>query len=320
MSQFIFEEEIIEFQDGETVLESLIRSGKEVSHGCKAGACQACLLRTDGSRSAQSLKGLDDSTIDAGGFLSCQEKSSNDLRITRFDERFFPTYQAQLIEKEMLSHDVLRVSFEVPGFGLYPGRFIQLEDTSGLKRPYSIATSAFEVEPLVELHVRILDDGLMSRSLMQASQGDMFQVRGPFGKCYYRDEDLDRPILLIGSGTGLAPLFAVLTDALSRGHRGSLSLYLGSADISGLYFRDELNDLAERFEQVSIFLCADSGEDIQIRKGSPIDQALCDLGDLDGYLVYLCGHPQLVKVAQKRCFLAGASMKDIYADSFEASC
>lgn len=319
MPSFLFEGVTIEAEDGDTVLSALLRHEVEVNHRCKAGACQACLVRSRDPVPSSAQVGVDDILVAGGAFLACQAKASAVTTVERLGDDVLPRFPAVVLAMEWASEDVLVVDFEARGFGATPGRFIRLVHPSGVTRPYSLATPAWIDSGLVRLHVRVLPDGEMSQRLAASAIGDPYEIEGPFGRCSYRSETGEEPILMIGSGTGLAPLYAIATDALKHGHRGSIHLYHGAATSSRLYYRDELRDLAEVSEQFRFVACADEDVTDGVRAGSPLHLALEDHPNLEGFRVYLCGHPQLVRLAQKKCFLAGANLRDIAADPFEAA-
>lgn len=318
MPKFEFENHVIEAEDGETVLSALLRAGHSVENRCRAGACQACLLKSVGEAPSKAQAGIDETLAEAGVFLSCQAKAEDVSHVERVDEGIIPTYAASLLEKKNLSDDVLMVRLTVPGFTGRPGRFVQLKHASGVVRPYSLATPAWADPEVVELHVRLIDGGQMSGLLNSVEAGESFEIVGPLGKCCYKG-DTDGPLLLIGSGTGLAPLYGIVTDAVQKGHVGPIWLYHGAASVGGLYFEDELRELAGKSNNIQVIRCADSGALGDVLEGSPLDAAVKDHKQMDGYRVYLCGHPGLVKAAQKKCFIWGASLRDIFADAFEAS-
>lgn len=317
MGSFHFEGMEIQAEDGETVLSALLRSDVPVKSGCRAGACQACLLRSSDAVPSSAQSGLDEELIERGAFLSCQTKASAIGSAERLGSELLPAFEAILIEKRTLSSDVLSVAFRADGFQARPGRFIRLS-RSGITRPYSLAAPAWEAANIIRLHVRIIAGGAMSGILGEAVLGDSFSVEGPFGKCAYRGEGFE-PIVLIGSGTGLAPLYAIATDALKSGHTGSIRLYHGGASASRLYFRSELRDLENRHPNFRSIPCVDAAPDPGDRLGSPLAAALEDSPNLGGHKIYLCGHPDLVKSGKKKCFLAGANLRDIAADPFEAA-
>ena len=313
MPQFLFEGRTIAAEDGDTVLSALLRNDISVDYGCRAGACQRCLVCTKpGAAPGPSTKSLDEDLIDRGFFLACQANASAIAEVELPREAVYPSLSATLVSKEYLSSSVLGLRFAVPGFKGKRGQCLRLKSSTGICRSYSIADSTGDT---VELHVRLIPDGAMSTCLIGAGEGKVFTVEGPFGKCFYRETD-DKPIVLIGSGTGLAPLWGVVQDAVNAGHPAGISIYHGSATSEGLYFRDELQALADK-GLIRYVSCADEATDGRDEVGSPLDLALKHHPDLTGHRVYLCGHPALVKAAQKKCFLAGANLGDIHMDSFE---
>jgi ferredoxin-NADP reductase len=221
--------------------------------------------------------------------------------------------EAEVHSLEPLSGTVLRVRLKpLAKFAYRPGQFVRLITEDGLVRSYSIASTP-EVAPLVELHVRLIPGGRMSGRLMDATApGDRLLVSGPSGGCTYDGIAPDQPLILAGAGTGLAPLWGVLHDALARGHRGPITLYHGALDAAGLYLREELEALAERHANFAYRPCLmDRGEDLlAVVKADPA---------LKGAGVYLCGDAPLVERLRKALFLAGARLADIRADAFAAA-
>jgi NAD(P)H-flavin reductase len=239
----------------------------------------------------------------------------------------------------------MRVELEVPeGFEYRAGQFVQLEREGGVTRPYSMASLPGSGH--IELHVSLRSGGVMSQWLRWAEHQPI-TLRGPFGECFYFDGELDRPLLLAGTGTGLAPLLGVTRAALAAGHRGPIHLYHGSTTCEGLYLFDELRALTESAPQLSVFGSVletaeeaattlprrgaggvaksgvssgpgPSGSRIQLRH-EPLDQLiLADSLDFFQSRVYLCGDPGLVQRLRKRIYLSGAPQARIHCDPFLA--
>jgi NAD(P)H-flavin reductase len=124
-------------------------------------------------------------------------------------------------------------------------------------------------------------------------------------------------MLLIGNGTGLAPLIGIARDALNDGHSGAIHLYHGTRRSEGLYLDDALRELDADFENFHYTPCTSREESPGTRRGRAEEVALTDHPDLSGWRVYLCGYPPMVHDMQRRAFLAGASLADIYIDPFE---
>src|SRR5205085_691623 len=135
----------------------------------------------------------------------------------------------------------------------------------GLVRSYSLASLHSPPglpagDTLLELHVRKVTGGQMSKWLHDdVAVGEPLELRGPSGDCFYVAGRPVQPILLIGTGTGLAPLYAIARDALRHGHTGPIRLYHGGLDPSGLYHVDELRRLAATHSNFEYVPCVMNG-------------------------------------------------------------
>jgi NAD(P)H-flavin reductase/ferredoxin len=314
----VFEGKTIELLPGETVLGGIERGGGEVPFFCRRGVCQACVLRaTKGSVPPLSQKGLREAHRRQAFFLSCVCQPSEDLEVERCGISELVASRIESVEP--LGADVLRVQLAVPqGFTYAAGQYIQLEREDGLMRPYSIASLPGD---RIELHVARLPGGAMS-GWLPGAVGEPIGIRGPFGECSYVAEP-DRPLLLAGTGTGLAPLLGVVRAALAAGHRAPIRLYHGSPARAGLYLWHELAELAAQSELLSVVGSVLSGDASAAGRSTivntPIDQLVLGSGVAwRDQRVYLCGHPDLVQKLQKKIYIAGAPLERIHADPFVA--
>ena len=167
----------------------------------------------------------------------------------------------------------------------------------------------------LEFHIRRLSGGQMSNWIFNEMKvGESVDIQGPNGACFYLPGAPEQNMLLIGSGTGLAPLVAIARDALNDGHSGQVRLYHGPRAPAGLYHRDSLFNLAQSYPNFSY-----TGENPApgYTRGRTNDVALGENQDLKGWRVYICGNPPMVHAAKKRAILAGADMQEIHADPFE---
>ncbi|HEU4577702.1 MAG TPA: 2Fe-2S iron-sulfur cluster binding domain-containing protein [Polyangiaceae bacterium] len=314
-----------ELLPGETVLAGLQRQGVQIPSFCRTGVCQTCLVRaTSGRPPASSQVGIRETWAERGCFLACQCVPDEPLEVEPGD--VIQTCASRVLGVEALCADVLRVELEAPGgFEYRAGQFLQLEREGGISRPFSIAS--LPGSDRIELHVTLRADGAMSQWLRTAT-GRSVTVRGAFGECFYLDNEPDRPLLLAGTGTGLAPLLGVTRAALASGHRGPIHLYHGSTHREGLYLWDELGALVEAAPQLRVF-----GSILPAAGASPVlppasegrwqlsHQAIDKLlltDPLDSFQsrVYLCGSPELVQRLRKRVYLCGTPTARIHCDPF----
>ncbi len=304
-------------QNGESVLDGLLRHGVPVAHACKAGSCGSCLLRAvEGSVPARAQVGLKDSWKARGYFLACMCQPEEDLTVAEAgsDARVAAT----ITSLHALTPDVLRVRLVCDAaFEFRPGQYVTLIRDNSLARSYSIASLAEERE--IELHVRRIPDGRMSSWLYQeARPGARVHLQGPSGECFYVSGREEQSILLIGTGTGLAPLYGIVRDALEAGHRGPIHLFHGARRPEGLYLSDELTEMAavhNNFTYVPAVMEAEAPA-AAVEVGSLDGIVTRRLPNLTGWRGFVCGDPALVRALKKKLFLGGMAMRDIYADAF----
>lgn len=305
-------------EPGETVLDCLTRHGNAVPSSCRSGACQTCLMRAvKGAPPASAQSGLKPTLREQGYFLACVCRPKEDMEVVLAGEDVAPRTRAKVVAKAPLNADILSLSLlcDVP-MDYRAGQFAHIIRDDGLLRSYSLARPQC-VDGVIEFHVRQLEGGAMSGWIHNdLGVGDIVDVAGPFGNCFYTTGSDSHGILLIGTGSGLAPLWGIALDALRQGHSGPIRLYHGSWNPDGLYLADRLRQASTEHENFSYIPCVDRDARSGIRDGRVDHVAFADMADLKGWRVYLCGHPEMVKSARKRAFLSGASMQDIYADPF----
>ncbi len=305
-------------KDGETVLETLTRGGEDIPSSCRSGVCQTCLMRAvEGRVPEASQKGVKDTLRARGYFLACQCVPRETLRVEPPGAEA-PRLAATVRAITPLNREIVSVSLECPDMGDYrAGQFINVFRDERLSRSYSLA-SAPALDPHLTIHVRRVSQGQISGWIHESLRvGDRIAVSAPLGECFYLPSDPEQPLLMLGTGSGLAPLYGILRDALRHGHRGPIHLYHGSRDKEGLYLVDELRALSGRHAAVHYHPCVSREPPAgDLRQGRVLDVALGDLPRMAGWRAFLCGHPDMVRSAHKRLYLAGAALKHIHADAF----
>jgi len=305
-----------------TVLDALHAHDIPVPSSCRSGLCQTCLMQAvKGTPPASAQKGLKDTLKEQNYFLACCCQPDEDLEVS-LPNSATARVSATVHDIEHLCHDIVGVTLhcEQP-LDYKAGQFINLFKERTLARSYSLA-SVPALDQHLKLHVRKVPDGRMSSWIHhELKRGDAMEISLPLGDCFYTSGKPEQSMLLIGTGSGLAPLYGIARDAISRGHTGAILLYHGSASLNGLYLMDELRQLAESHENFKYIPCVSDEpvNDESVSKGQVLDIALADNSKLTGWRVFLCGNPNMVKAAKKKTFLTGAALKDIYSDAFVAA-
>lgn len=313
-----FQGKTVEVSEEDTLLSAFERAKVALPNACGTGLCQLCLMvARRGKIPAEAQIGLDNRQLKANMFLACCCKPAGDLVVSLPDDDFFN--QGELIDAVPLNNEVLRVRIKSK-MKWEAGQYTTVWRTKSVGRPFSIAS--LPGCGYIELHMRRRHDGVVSRWLEEKLKpGDIIRLSEAKGYCYYSVPDDSKPMVLAGTGTGLAPLYGILQEALANGHRGKITLYAAVGRPSQLYLVKELTRLATRHSNFYYV-------PVVRRKAKALEGTL--EGDLikivterhaepAGHYIYLCGAPDLVSTLKRKLFRQGASANHIFADAFEIS-
>ena len=310
---------VLACKEGQSVLDVLLENGQMVPHSCTMGVCVTCIMQVDeGEIPEQAQAGLRQAMINKGQFLPCVCEPTSDIHISKIaQEALFSPAVVEEIEK--LSPDICRIYLSSTTPLYYrAGQFLNLRREGGLVRSYSLA-SVPSLDDQLEFHIRRLGGGEMSNWILDDLKvGEHIGIQGPIGNCFYLPGKADQKILLIGNGTGLAPLIGIARDALSSGHSGDVYLYHGSRTKAGLYLEKELRDLEFLYKNFTYIPCI-SGDEVPdgYRAARANDAAFSEHPNLSGWRVFLSGLPAMVYDANQSALSAGADITDIYTDPYE---
>lgn len=303
---------------GVSVLDCLSANNLPIPSSCRAGLCQSCLMRAlKGKVPSEAQKGLKPTLAAQNYFLACVCHPEEDLEVSLADASF-AKFPARVVSVSSLSAEITQVSL-LPShnFDYKAGQFISLYKDDITCRAYSLA-SVPNLDDCLQLHVRRIPGGLVSTWIHDELQaGDVVDISEAGGDCFYLAGNPEQQLLLIGTGSGLAPLFGIIRDALNCGHSGPIRLYHGSLNTDGLYLVDELRALAAKHPNFTYIPCVSEAEAPEgFAPGIVLDVALAENPKLSGWSVFLCGNPDMVNNAKMKTYLAGASLNDIHCDPF----
>ncbi len=318
MSKLIIGDHSYDCGPEESVLEALLRQNVAIPYGCKKGVCQSCMVQSSETISCNNAQpGLKDTQIKQNYFLACSCVPEQDMTIKLPGETAAFT-KGTVIVNEKLSRNITQLTIkcdEVMDF--FPGQFVKLHKPDGLIRSYSISNTPQESN-ILEFHIQRLPSGRFSGWVHDHLKvGDTLEVSEPLGHCFYLPERKQQGLLLVGTGTGLAPLMGILTDALQQGHTGPIHLFHGSRELEDLYHIETMQQTMEKYENFTYTPCISGGTSKKgFASGRANDIAVQAISDLKGWRVFLCGHPNMINQMKKDAVLKGASINDIYIDVF----
>ncbi len=315
---------------GEAMLAAGIRQGIGLPYGCKDGACGSCKCKklegtvVHGPHQSKALSPEDE----AHGFvLTCCGVPQGDVvlesrQVTEagaFPIRKMPSRVTAL---ERLSHDVMLVRLQLPAndpFNYRAGQYVEFLLRDGARRSYSMA-NAPNNGPGLELHIRHMPGGRFTDHVFGVmKEKEIQRIEGPFGSFFLR-EDSDKPMVLLASGTGFAPIKALIEHMQLQNILRPSTLYWGGRRPEDLYMdawvRARLLEMPN-LAYVPVVSDARPEDGWTGRTGFVHRAVLEDLPDLSGYQVYACGAPIVVDSAQTDyCELAGLAEEEFFADSF----
>lgn len=307
-----------------SVLETLTAQGTHIPHSCGSGVCQTCMMQAvKGKAPPRAQEGLKATLVAQEYFLACVCHPEEDLEIV-LPERAGARIEARVSSIEYLNTDILGIRLKpAQSFDYKAGQFINLYKDEDTSRCYSLA-SVPSLDDELFLNVRKIPGGLVSGWISSDLQaGDTISISGAAGDCFYVPGKADQDILLIGTGSGLAPLYGIVRDALLNGHTGRIRLYHGNYNAAGFYLVNELRKLEHSHPNFRYVPCVSEAGDASdpdggdgFTQGMVLDVALRDNPDLSGWRVFLCGNPNMVTAAKREAYLSGAAIRDIYADPF----
>jgi CDP-4-dehydro-6-deoxyglucose reductase len=317
-------------EDGETILAAALRQGLVLPYGCKNGACGSCkgrILEGGVDYGVYQKRVLADDEKAQGKALFCQAKPLGDLVIEARAVGAAKGIQVKTLPcrvqtLERVADDVIVLRVKLPAnekMKFLAGQFIEFLLKDGARRSFSMANPPHDAE-LVELHVRRVAGGKFTEHVFEKmKERDILRFEGPLGVFFLR-EDSPKPVVLLASGTGFAPIKSLLEDAFHRGLQRPMTLYWGGRRPKDLY----MHALAERwaaehpsFKYVPVVSDALPKDAWPGRTGFVHKAVMQDVPDLSSYQVYACGVPIMVDSARAdfiaRC---GLPEEEFYADSF----
>lgn len=318
-------------EDDENVLSAGLAAGIQLPYSCRRGTCSTCRCRILSGKVdyGEYLEAMLPAEMKADGYaLACQATPLSDLTL-QIEELELKAQQPRVIPCRVLKieqpvSDVLVVHLRLPqneGFRHLAGQYIDFLLEDGVRRSYSIANKPSVHGVIdIELHLRHLPGGLFTDyAFSKLKPRALLRFEGPLGTFALR-EDSDLPIIFVASGTGFAPIKAMLEHAFSEGIERPMRLYWGGNRPADLY----MNDLAERFaaehshfEYVPVISDATEADNWTGRTGFVHRAVMEDFADLSGHQIYACGNPLMVDAARDD-FASDCRMQpdQFFADSF----
>lgn len=317
----------------ETILAAGVRQGVGLPYGCKDGACGSCkCLKVSGDihLGTYQSKALSDEELAKGMVLTCRATALSDVvlesrQVTSADAFPIRKMPVRIASMEKMSPDVMRIMLQLPStenVQYHAGQYVEFLLRDGSRRAYSIANAPHTLAagvPMLELHIRHMPGGKFTDHVFGAmKEKEIQRIETPFGSFYLR-EDSDKPMVLLASGTGFAPIKALLEHMQHKNIQRPARLYWGGRRPCDLYMNDWVMaqlTVMPNLQYIPVVSDALPEDNWTGRTGFVHAAVLQDIPDLSSHQVYACGAPVVIDAAQRDYLKHGLPTEEFFADSF----
>ena len=318
-------------QPNETLLEAGLRQGVALPYGCRGGMCGACaatVLSGQVHYPSGDPQGLSADDAQRGKAFLCMAAALSDVEINAPQVGATPDIEVKTLPVRVetmrkLADDVMELTLKLPAserLRFLAGQYVDILLKDGKRRGFSLANAPFH-DQFLELHIRHVPGGFFTNHVFnEMKEKALLRIEGPLGSFYLRESE--RPLILMGGGTGFAPLKGMLEQMMAQGLDKPVHLYWGVRAKADLYMDSVIRTWVSRHPQLSYVpvLSEPQPEDQWLGRTGWVHEAVAaDFPALSGHDVYLSGPPPMVNAA-KTAFLAhGLPEAQLFYDSFEFS-
>jgi CDP-4-dehydro-6-deoxyglucose reductase len=294
----------------ETILEAALKHGYTLPYSCRDGVCGTCKGKVvsglvDYGNYQEST--LSEAERAAGMALFCCAKPHSDLvlecrEVSAVNDIPVKTLPCRVHKMERPAPDVMVLWLKLPAnerLQFLAGQYIDILLKDQKPRSFSLANAPHDDE-FLELHVRNIIGGAFTHHVFEVmKERDILRFKGPLGTFFLR-EDTEKPIIFVASGTGFAPIKAIVEHALYIGLKRPMHFYWGGRKLADLYMLDQARQWESKGIKFTPVLSEALPEDEwQGRTGFVHQAVLDDYSDLSGHEVYVCGAPVVVEAAHR---------------------
>ncbi len=320
---------VLTVHDDETVLDAALREGFVISYGCRNGACGTCkgkVLAGTVDYGIYQDAALSAAEKERGMALFCQARPRGDIVIECREVGAARNIQIKTLpcrvqQMERVAADIMVLRLKLPTserLQFLAGQYVDILQKDGTRRSFSMANAPHDDE-FLQVHLRNYG-GPFSRHVFTTMKArEILRFEGPYGTFFLR-EDSDKPIVLLASGTGFAPIKAIIEHAFHTRTARQMVLFWGARVRADLY----MNALPERwaaehnnFRYVPVLSEPKASDEWRGRTDFVHQAAMTDIPDMSGCQIYACGAPLMVEAAH-RDFVArcGLPPEEFFSDAF----
>jgi CDP-4-dehydro-6-deoxyglucose reductase len=318
-------------REGENILVAALRQGVMLPYSCKNGTCGSCKGQLQSGEVHYPFHpplALEKSDFAEDFALLCQAEPVTDLvikvreieAVRDIQIRMLP---ARVLEKTLLAENVVRLQLRLPAgqrLQFLAGQYVDVLLSGGKRRAFSIA-SCPSLENEIELHIRHVEGGDFTGYVFnELQERDILRLEGPQGNFFVRNDCLERPMIMMGGGTGFAPLKSMIENLIEQDDRRRIHLYWGARVFPELYLDALPTKWAKDHDHIHYRKAIQepgAGASGRFFTGFVHEAVISDHADLSGFDVYMSGPPAMIEAAKRQFMERGVPEDRLFYDSFE---
>ena len=290
-------------------------------HACKNGVCGACkskLVTGEVRLEEYNPRTLTPEDINQGYTLLCKAHALTDLV---FDiPNVLDGFPVKILPSKVIAinktHQTAVITLKLPEsveFGFHAGQYIDIM-FKGKTRSYSIASAPTSPKE-VEVHVKYHKGGEFSEYVWNELATDsVLRFKGPLG--VFKLQKSDKPILLVATGTGFAPVKSIIESLYIENVTREIHLYWGNRSVEDFYLTEILTKWQSKLN-IKITKCLSKDTQNEYFSGYVTNAIKNDFEDLSSYDLYACGNPQMIEDTYEIATeILGLSKDRFFSDAF----
>lgn len=322
--------DVIEVQDGQTILDAALRQGVYIPHACSHGLCGTCkveILEGEVDYGAASPFALMDMEKEEGKCLACTATPMEDCAIEADidedpDARSISVkdFMGTVVDVKDLTPRIKGIFIELDEeIDFQAGQYIQYY-VPGFEEPraFSLCNSSNN-KKIIELNIALIPDGETTPWIHKnVKVGARRKIAGPYGRFFVR-ESAQKPMIFFAGGSGLSSPKSMILEQLENGCTHDITLFHGARNEEELYYADLFRDLESKHENFTYVpvLSDENLEDWNGKTGfvNTIADEMFE-NDFSGKKAYLCGPPPMIDACITTLMRGRLYEKDIYTEKF----
>lgn len=309
----------VSYKSEDNLLNDALEQSIPLEHSCKTGDCGVCVAEVKGGH----VENENGEIVSSGQVLICQSKAKSDAVLSAHYYPELVNIKSQTLPCKTASirfptEDVIVLTFRFPPtakFDYLAGQYVDL-NYKGVTRSYSIANAKSDTKE-VELHIRRVENGKMSALLFDSElkTNQLMRLQGPKGTFFVRDGD--KELVFVATGTGIAPVKAMVEDLINKGDRRKVHVYWGMRHKQDAY-SDDLEQLSRAYDhiQYTLVLSREDSASKSVHTGYVQDAVCKDFDSLESVDVYACGSLSMINSAKNVLIEKGLSKDAFFSDAF----